>query len=220
MIRLFCGYDSREAIGFHVFASSVIRQSSRPVFVSTVSSPLQRDGSNAFTYSRFLVPHLCGYKGWAIFADGCDMLCRGDIAKLAELYDPALAVQVVQHDYKTKHPRKYIGTAMEADNRDYPRKNWSSLMLMNCAHYDWRRVTPAFIAEKDGLFMHGFGFTSDRFIGALPVEWNWLVDEHGLNDAAQILHWTAGVPGFDHYKDAPYADLWRREVDILNYATR
>jgi hypothetical protein len=36
------------------------------------------------------------------------------------------AVAVVKHDYKTKHRRKYIGTPLEADNADYPRKNWSS----------------------------------------------------------------------------------------------
>lgn len=219
MIRVFCGYDAREAIGFHVFASSVVRNSSRPVSIAPINlKHWQRDGSNAFTYSRFLVPMLCGYRGMAIFADGCDMLCRGDIAELADLFDPALAVQVVQHEYKTKHPRKYIGTAMETDNRDYERKNWSSLMLINCQHYDWQRVTPEFIAEKDGLFMHGFKFTRDRFIGSLPAEWNWLTDEFGPNDSAKILHWTAGIPGFEHYRDAAHADLWRNEVTALTHA--
>ena len=37
--------------------------------------------STEFTYTRFLVPYLCGYQGKAIFID-CDMLCLGDIAEL------------------------------------------------------------------------------------------------------------------------------------------
>jgi primosomal protein N'' len=44
-------------------------------------------GSNAFTLSRFLVPWFMGFQGRAIFADGADMLCLGDIAELAALAD-------------------------------------------------------------------------------------------------------------------------------------
>src|SRR5690606_36000298 len=92
----------------------------------------QRDGTNAFIYSRFLIPYLQNYKGWALFVDGADMIVKGDLAELWALRDKAKAVQVVKHDYRTKHPRKYVGTQMEADNRDYPCKNWSSVMVINC----------------------------------------------------------------------------------------
>lgn len=213
MIRLFTGYDEREAIGFHVFVASVLARASEPVSIVPITKQVmgQRDGSNTFSYSRFLVPYLCGFKGMAIFADGCDMLCLGDIAELADLYDPYMAVQVVRHDYKTRHQIKYVGTSMESRNVDYPRKNWSSLMVINCGHYAWRPITPQYVQRHDGPYMHGFQFLQDRFIGELPDRWNWLVDEFDENAHANLLHWTAGIPAFEAYRDAPMAAEWFAE---------
>ncbi len=70
----------------------------------------------------------------AVFVDGCDMQLFGDLAELAGLFDPRYAVQVVKHAYTPKSSRKYIGTELEADNRPYGRKNWSSVILWNCGH--------------------------------------------------------------------------------------
>ncbi|MCM3900887.1 MAG: hypothetical protein ND866_04210, partial [Pyrinomonadaceae bacterium] len=91
------------------------------------------DGSNQFIYSRFLVPHLMEYKGWAMFFDG-DMLCRSDIKELWKLRDDSYGLMVAKHNYKTKHKLKYLGTDMLTVNPDYPRKNWSSVMLINCEY--------------------------------------------------------------------------------------
>lgn len=216
MIRLYAGFDPREEAGFHVFASSVIERASVPVTICPLSAQSiakhydsgQRDGSNAFTYSRFLIPYLEHFEGWAIFADGADMLCLADVAELEGLYDPSKAVQVVKHDYKTSAPRKYIGTTMEADNRDYPRKNWSSLMLINCAHYAWRQMRPAEVAELPGSYLHRFGFIEDRYIGGLPGEWNHLVGEYAPNVDAKLLHFTLGVPAMPHYSQCEGASEW------------
>lgn len=216
MINLYAGFDSREEIGYHTFCSSVIHHSTEPVSICPLDLGMlsklykagQSDGTNAFTYSRFLIPYLQGFKGMAIFADGCDMLLKADISELWAMRDPFKAVQIVQHDYKTKHPRKYIGTIMEADNRDYPRKNWSSLMIINCAHYAWRDITPETVETMLGSDLHRFSFIQERFIGALPMEWNWLADEYGENPDAKLLHWTAGIPGFAHYTDAPHTEDW------------
>ena len=206
-IRLFCGYDPREAIGWHAFAQSVI-DSREQVAITTLQGE-QRDGTNAFTYSRFLVPYLCGFDGWAIFADGSDMLLRGTLSELWEMRVPHMAVQVVQHDYKTRHPLKYVGTPMEAANSDYPRKNWSSLILWNCASFLNRILTPEFVAAAPGSYLHRFTWLTDDRIGPLPMEWNWLADEYGPNERAKLIHWTAGMPGFEHYSNAPHAQEWR-----------
>jgi hypothetical protein len=227
MIPLFCGFDAREEIGFHTFTSSVIHHASEPVQIIPLHLPMlrkvyqggERDGTNAFIYSRFLIPHLMEYRGFAIFADGADMILRADIAELWALRDPFMAVQVVQHDYKTKHPRKYVGTSMEADNRDYERKNWSSLMLINCAHYAWRDLTPDKVETMSGAELHRFAYIPGRYIGALPVEYNWLVDEYGPNPNAKILHWTCGIPAWPAYSDASQADEWRGANGKVNYAT-
>jgi len=227
MIRLFVGWDDREQVGSHIFDSSVVHNSSLPVSITHLKkSAVQNlygqqieDGTNAFTLSRFMVPALCDYLGWAIFADGADMLCRGDIAELWAQRNSNYAVQVVKHDYKTRNPRKYIGTKMEADNRDYERKNWASLMLMNCGHHVWRGMTPAIIASKPMLSTLQFEGFDNRDIGSLSAEWNWMVDEQGPNPDAKIIHWTAGVPGFEHYAATPHSDEWRAELKKVNHAT-
>lgn len=214
MIQVFCGYDEREAIGFSVFTHSVLARASKPVALIPLSSMGLPCGSNTFTLSRFLVPHLMGYKGHAIFADACDMLCLGDMAELDALFDPQFAVQVVKHDYKTRNPRKYIGTSMECDNRDYERKNWASLMIVNAEHQAWANMTPREIEATPTLSLLQLAHTWGA-IGELPNEWNRLVDEGQPVQGAKIAHFTAGIPCIDAYANTPGADLWMRELDQL-----
>jgi hypothetical protein len=123
----------------------------------------------------------------------------------------------VKHDYRTKHPRKYVGSAIEADNHDYPRKNWSSVMIMNFAHWSWRGITPEVVASVPGRYLHRFEFIADRYVGELPAEWNWLADEYGPNPDAKLLHWTAGIPAFEHYKNASHAEEWFNYHNRVNY---
>ena len=94
-IKLFCGFDEREALGYAVFCHSVIRRASRPVEFIPLASMGLPEGTNAFTVSRFLVPWLCDFKGHAIFCDASDMLMQGDIAELDSLFNPDYAVQAV-----------------------------------------------------------------------------------------------------------------------------
>jgi hypothetical protein len=226
-IQLFCGFDEREEVGYHAFCSSVIQKASVPVSITPLSLQTvqriygagHRDGSNGFIYLRFLIPYLMGFEGWAIFCDGADMLMRDDIEKLWALRDPYKAVQVVKHDYRTKHQRKYIGTSMEADNADYPRKQWSSVMLINCGHYAWRDMTPAKVAGMTGRYLHRFEFIEDERIGEIPMEWNHLVGEQEPSPDAKLAHFTLGVPGFSHYKDSEHAGEWFGAVARVNHAT-
>jgi lipopolysaccharide biosynthesis glycosyltransferase len=226
VIQIFAGYDGREAVGYHTFCQSVIDRCSEPVSITPLSLQSlgkiygagQKDGTNAFIYSRFLVPYLMGYNGWALFVDGCDMLCRADIAELWALRNPFKAVQVVKHDYQTKNPVKYIGTTIESANEDYPKKNWSSVMLINCSHYNWRNITPEAVERSPGYYLHRFQFIDERYIGEIPIEWNWLADEYGANEKAKLLHWTCGMPGFTHYKDAMHSEDWHLSHARANHA--
>jgi hypothetical protein len=210
MIRIFVGFDQRESIAYHVFCQSVIDTASRPVSITPLAlntlsgyKEAHTDGSNAFIYSRFLTPFLTGFDGWAIFADG-DMVCREDIAGLWNLRDSRFALQVVKHDYKTKAKVKYLGNR----NEDYPRKNWSSLMLINCSHPKHRILTPEFLQTKSGKFLHRFEWLDDDEIGDLPASWNWLTTEYDDNHGASLLHYTLGTPCFRDYRDAPMAEIW------------
>lgn len=218
-IDIFVGYDPREAVAYHVFCQSVIARASRPVAFHPLAKNMlggfdgQKDGTNAFIYSRFLVPYLMGFKGAALFVDG-DMVVQDDIAKLWDMRDLWAAVQVVKHDYQTKHPIKYLGQK----NEDYPRKNWSSVILWNCDHYANKVLTPAYVAKQPGSHLHRFEWlTEEKWIGKLPKEWNWLVGEYPENRDAKLLHYTVGIPSFSEFEKCDHAQEWHREHYQANY---
>jgi len=208
VIDLFVGYDPREASAYHTFCDSVIRRSSVPLRITplmpNIAGVTQRDGSNTFSYSRFLVPHLMGYQGRAIYCDG-DMICRADIASLP--LDGDFAVRCVQHDYRTRARTKYLHNR----NDDYARKNWSSVMVFNCAHRACAVLTPERINAATGAWLHGFEWCRRGDIAALAPEWNHLVQEYPPSAAAKILHYTLGTPCFPDYYRSDHADEWRAE---------
>jgi lipopolysaccharide biosynthesis glycosyltransferase len=210
MINLYVGYDEREAIAYHVFCHSVIKNTSIPVKISPlVLSQLKefnethQDRSNDFVYSRFLTPHLNEFDGWAIFADG-DMICQADLKELIGMADPNKALMVVKHDYQTKASIKYLGNI----NENYPRKNWSSVILWNCSHPKHKILTPEFVSKQTGKFLHRFSWLDDNDIGELPVEWNWLACEYEKNTDAKLIHYTLGTPCFKDFRDTDMAEIW------------
>lgn len=210
MIRIIIGFDQREAVAYHTFCQSVLEKASVPVAFTPLAlntldtyKETHTDGSNTFIYSRFLTPFLCNFQGWAIFADG-DMICRDDIAKLWALRDDSKALLCVKHDYKTKEHNKYLGNK----NQDYPRKNWSSVVLWNCSHPKHKMLTPQFVMQQSGAFLHRFTWLDDHEIGELPKEWNWLTTEYEDNYDAKLLHYTLGTPCFEDYWNADMADEW------------
>ena len=217
-VRLFVGFDRKEAIAHHVFAHSVRRLASRPVSITPLDlgqlqgyTERHGDVSNEFVYSRFLVPYICGFKGWAIFVDG-DMLMRGDISHLWDMRDKSKAVQVVPHVYETKFPRKYLG----AVNENYPRKNWSSVIIWNCEHPANAALTPMMVQAQPGAYLHRFAWLQNSEIGHLSKHWNWLVGEYDYNAHARLVHFTVGAPCFKEYQRCDYADEWFQELrDML-----
>src|SRR6478735_4078758 len=163
MIRVFIGFDSIEAVAFSVLSHSINARASEPVQVAPVMldqlkgvykrerNPLQ---STDFSFSRFLVPWLCDFQGWALFMD-CDMLMRDDIAKLWKLRDERFAVQVIKHVHVPKEETKFEGNVQTK----YEKKNWSSVMLMNCARCT--ALTPDFVNRATGLELHQFKWLGD-----------------------------------------------------------
>lgn len=218
-IPVYIGYDPREAIAYHTCANSIIRNSSRPVAIVPIAlnlfkeySETHTDGSNHFIYTRFLVPYLNDFSGHAIFIDG-DMIVRGDIAELWDMRDVTKDVQVVKHDYQTRMTEKYLG----AKNENYPRKNWSSVILWNCNSFPNRRLMPDFVQKSTGAELHRFTWIEDERIGELPKEWNWLPDEYGPNADAKLLHYTLGTPCFQEFADTPQGSEWHRERILTEY---
>lgn len=220
MIKVFLGYDQRETIAFHVASHSIHRRSSKavqiaPVMLSQLKAVFNREKNNLqsteFSFSRFLVPHLCGYEGWALFAD-CDILCLDDISKLWDLKDDRYAIMCVQHDHRPKESSKFLGEPQT----QYEKKNWSSVMLMNTSKC--RVLTPDYVNTRSGLELHRFQWLADdSLIGALPPRWNHLVgyDAELPENELGILHFTEGGPYFEDYRDCQYADLWRSELKTV-----
>lgn len=217
-ISIIVGFDQREAVAYHVFCQSVIDKASLPVqFLPLAENTLSEykevhtDGSNKFIYSRFLAPYLSNYSGWAIFADG-DMVCQSDIAELWALRDDTKAVQVVKHDYQTKASKKYLGNK----NENYPRKNWSSLILWNCGHPANKILNPDFIQSQPGSYLHRFSWLSDNLIGEIAPEWNWLAIEYPDNPEAKLIHYTLGTPCFKDYANEAMSDRWQKVYSRAN----
>jgi hypothetical protein len=200
MINVFIGYDKNEKVAFNVLSYSILKHSTRPVAITPIYLPNIKDSfirersgieSTDFSFSRFIVPHLMNYQGWALFLD-CDQLMLGDVAELWRLRDEKYAVQVAKHDYQPQEEKKFMG----AVQTKYVKKNWSSVMLMNCDKC--KSLTPDYVNTATGLQLHQFKWLeNDDLIGDIPLEWNWLVG-----------HYTKGGPYFKEYKDCGFSEIW------------
>jgi hypothetical protein len=210
-LRIFIGHDPKEPVCFHVCAESIIRHASMPVQITPLAlgnfrhfyNEGHRDGSNDFIYTRYLIPYLCDWHGMAVYLDG-DMLLRSDICELLALATGTAGVWVVKHDYRTKYPVKYLG----ARNDDYPRKNWSSVVLWRCGFFPNRVLTPSFVMRQTGAYLHRFAWLKDSQIGELPPEWNHLTMEYEPNPKAKLYHYTVGAPCFPQYSEQEGAAEW------------
>lgn len=210
VLKIFVGYDPKEAVVFHTCVQSIIENTKTPVSITPLHLGMfncynekHNDGSNAFIYSRFLVPYLSNFFGKSLFIDG-DMIVNTDVSKLFHLFNKKFALQVVKHDYKTKYPIKYLGNK----NEDYPKKNWSSVILFNCEHEKNRLLTPKYIERSTGSYLHRFRWLNENDVGEIPKGWNHLVLEYEEKPKANILHYTVGSPCFEEFNQGIEADIW------------
>ncbi len=218
-INIYIGFDSRESVAVNVLTNSLQAHASQPLHVAQVRlsqlkgiylrehDPLQ---STEFSFSRFLVPWLNDYEGWALFIDA-DMLCLSDIAQLWNLRNDRFAVQVVKHEHHCTSTTKFQGMPQTP----YARKNWSSVTLFNCKRC--RALTPEFVNRATGLELHQFQWLSDSEIGELPPECNVLVGVEPLPANACILHYTLGGPWFDDCLTMKEAQTWLKAREIMNH---
>jgi lipopolysaccharide biosynthesis glycosyltransferase len=219
-LDIYIGWDSREQEAFRVAKDSMFKHTKALINIYPLQQSWLREqghywrsadplASTEFSLTRFLVPHLQEYRGWALFCD-CDFLFRRDIAELFKLCDDRYAVMCVKHDYQPKDTHKM-------DNRvqhQYDRKNWSSLMLINCGHEQVKRLMPYDVNTQTALYLHQFKWLTDDVIGELPVEWNYLEGWHTAQDCADpaAVHFTRGGPWLNNYQNVEYAAEWKRYV--------
>ena len=218
VIRIFIGYDPREAVAFSVLAHSIHIRASQPVAITPLMlsqlngvftrkrDPLQ---STDFSFTRFLTPHLANYQGWSLFMD-CDMIMLQDIAELWRLRDNRYAVMCVKHNHVPKEKQKFLGEKQSK----YAKKNWSSVMLFNNAKC--QALTPDYVNTASGLELHQFKWLEDEdLIGELPPTWNHLVSVSEPASDRALVHYTIGGPYFPEYRDCEYAAEWFAEREEM-----
>ena len=221
-LKIFIGWDSREPEAAEVCKYSILKHATVPVEIHFLKQEELRaqeiytrepdlQSSTEFTFTRFLVPYLCNYQGNAVFVD-CDFLFEHDVKELFECANNNAAVSVVQHDYQPTNTVKMDGKTQYL----YPRKNWSSLMLFNCAHPDCQTLTPEIVSSQTGEFLHRFAWTGYA-IGSLDKTWNWLVNwYHEPQDGKpKAIHYTEGGPWFSNYVKTEYGGNWIRAHNEL-----
>jgi lipopolysaccharide biosynthesis glycosyltransferase len=223
-MKIFVGYDTREDITFQVCEYSILKHCPDVEVIPLKQKdlreagiyhrPVDNLGSTEFTFTRFLVPYLTDYTGWAVFVD-CDFVFTEDISQLFKQADDRYAVMVAQHDYTPKEGLKMDGKKQ----LPYPRKNWSSMILWNCGHPANRQLDLKAINEQTGQYLHRFQWLKNSEIGSISHEWNWLVNwYHEPQDGSpNALHYTEGGPWFKDYRHCEYHNVWKDYLkEMLN----
>ncbi len=216
--NVFVGYDTREDIAYQVCEFSIKRFNANVAITPLVQHELRQKkiywreidklASTEFTFTRFLVPHLMNFKGWALFID-CDIVFLEDVNNLFSLADDRYAVMCVKHEFNPKPGLKMDGQVQTV----YPRKNWSSVVLWNCAHPSNEKVTVDSVNNPnfDGAYFHRFSWLKDEEIGELPCDWNWLVGWYKKDDGVpRAIHYTEGGPWFKNYRNCEFNQDWKK----------
>ncbi len=198
-LRIFIGFDERQPLSYTVLQHSILWRSSKPLSISPLilrTLPIERRGLTPFTFSRFLVPWLCDYEGWALFLD-LDMLVLGDIAELFGYADDRYAVVVCKNELRFE---------------------WPSAMLFNSEHPANRILTPDYVDDpKRCKKPHGIDWLEDEaLIGEFPAEWNHLVGYDPPRKDAKLVHYTMGIPALPEVRGCEYTEEWLRDQKVAN----
>ena len=147
----------------------------------------------------------------------CDMILLTDIKELFDQCDDKYAVMCAHHDYTPKE-----GTKMDGQTQTvYPRKNWSSVMLLNCGHPSNKKLTQDLVNDESitGAYLHRYSWLDDSEVGEISHEWNWLVGWYNQpqDGKPKLLHYTEGGPWFENYRNCEYHYEWKTELhEMMN----
>jgi hypothetical protein len=223
-LKVYVGWDPREDIAWEVCRYSILRRTDPtqvevyPLIQSELRAqglynrPIDTRAATEFSLTRFLTPMLArqdGFSGCAIFVD-CDFLFVADIREVLNGVDPSKAVSVVKHDYQPTDILKMDGCVQYP----YPRKNWSSFIVFNCAHPAVKALTQEVVNTAEPAYLHRFSWLNDEEIGELDKGWNylegWYTPEY---DNLKAIHYTLGGPWFEHKMGCDFAGLWLNELE-------
>lgn len=180
------GFDNRQPVAFHVAMQSLLKHASVPVAVTPLvleTLPISRSGLTPFTWSRWLVPYLCGYQGKALFVDA-DTLFRADVKELFE-------IEFSQPIACVPHGRKF---------------ERASVMLFN--NEQCQQLTPDFV-QNTVIPIHKLEWLPTH---DLSKDWNHLVGYDQPNPEAKLAHFAQGLPCYQEHPslwNSEHAQEWR-----------
>ena len=240
-LNVFIGYDSREAVATEVAAHSIRRKTrtntsiyylnhinlrkqnhfTRPWLIDgktgiTIDIIDGRPFTTEYTYTRFLIPILMRMKGWALYVDG-DTIFLSDVKKLFELVDDKYAVMCVKHNQQSVPNISHLNGRLK---NQYYRKNWSSLMLINCEHPSNKKLTKEYVNLTSGADLHAFSWLESFEIGDISQDYNYISgiskplsrDASGKVILPKSIHYTEGGP-WNNDGDIQFAELWINEYE-------
>jgi hypothetical protein len=207
-MRVFCGLDESQIVAARVLEYSIRKHASRPVRfypMLNVATPQPKEPKNrartGFSFSRFHIPKLSGYKGRALYLDA-DMQVFSDLAELWEIPLNGAKVACTRQD---EPPEQWKDSSWFKPGRQM------SVMLLDCSRLDWD------IGEiVRGLDEHRYSYEQLMFNlcvvepkeinDNIPPEWNHL--EHFEQGKTKLLHYTV-VPTQPWKNDTnPLRTLW------------
>ena len=196
MIRIVIATAPTHYVPTRVLEYSIRRHTSAQLDIRPTTQPehVQRKGGTGFSFVRFLIPHMYGYRGKAIYMDA-DQVVLHDVQELVDSLDEDHAIAVVKKPEGT-----FAGKPVEP-------RNETSVMVLDCEKLqDWdpdrmfenvvpnrRKLTPGKIHYKD--FMR-LGSVDPELIQPLDPRWN---HYNLVRPDTRLVH-------FSHVADQP----WKR----------
>ena len=162
-MRIFIGHDSKypqatdvciKSIRDNGFTGDIQILDKQQLTNSGVYSRSDVKGeSTEFSFTRFYVPMLMHYNGIAMFCDN-DFLWQCNPEELLQ-YIKGEKIAVVKHEDYIPISNKMDGI----ENKSYPRKNWSSLIIYNCSKL--KHLTKEYLDNASPADLHQFKFMCD-----------------------------------------------------------
>ncbi|MBI3300249.1 MAG: glycosyl transferase [Elusimicrobia bacterium] len=216
-VRVFVGTDRSQLLAVKVLEHSIKRHASLPVEVIPmcdlpirVPKDPRQTQRTGFSFSRFCIPALAGYRGRAIYMDA-DMLVMKDIRELWEL-DFKGAKVIVQEELSQE--QSHTALKLGAPGK---RAKQCAVMVMDCARLDWRIddiIGGLDEARYDyqGLMFDLCLLKEPEIRYAVPFRWNSL--EH-LDATTCNIHYTDMSTQPWVFPLNRNAEVWYEEVRLM-----
>jgi hypothetical protein len=207
-MRVFVGTDESQVVAARVLEYTIRRHASGPVLVNYmlhVATPRPRHRANrprtGFSFRRFVIPKLCGYRGRALYVDA-DMQVFGD---LAELWAIPFGEHRVLCTYQAVRPAAW------KHEREFQPGRQLSVMMLDCSRLAWD-VDEIVRGLDEGRYdyktlMHDLCVVAPQHVAdTLPPEWNCL--EWYDPARSKLVHYTVVPTQPWKNDDNPLRGVW------------